>query len=183
LSFNPPAPFTVPAGQLKPVELVVDLGSAPSGTTIVGFVIENSDPDEKLHPKGVELTIINNNTCNLTMISSVTVNSAHSFDACETLVVGSSFTAESSSEVTLSAGSEIELLPEFNIHTGATLDMQVCGKILCSVHDNPMPLNCHPYIDQICATNPECCDTAFDQACLDRVETKCSLSCATVPEN
>jgi subtilisin family serine protease len=59
LSFNPPAPFSVPRGQIRIVTPQVDFNSAPTGTTELGIVIESNDPDESPWPGGVALTVIN----------------------------------------------------------------------------------------------------------------------------
>jgi len=59
LSFDPPAPFSVPRGQTRIVTPQVDFESAPPGTTELGIVIESDDPDESPWPGGVALTVIN----------------------------------------------------------------------------------------------------------------------------
>jgi hypothetical protein len=59
LSFDPPAPFSVPRGQVQIVTPQVDFNSAPPGTTELGIVIESNDPDESPWPGGAAVTVIN----------------------------------------------------------------------------------------------------------------------------
>jgi len=59
LSFDPPAPFQVPSGQMRVVDVLVDFGAAPPGTTMLGIAIESDDPDESPWPGGVALTVVN----------------------------------------------------------------------------------------------------------------------------
>ena len=116
-------------------------------------------------------------SCNVNTFSSVTATSAASYEACEILVVGPSFTAETGASITLSSGWEIWLMPGFSINQGATLNTNVCGQSLCLLSTTPMPYGCHSCVDMICAGDAHCCDTEFDQACLDQVATVCGLGC------
>jgi hypothetical protein len=116
-------------------------------------------------------------SCNENMVSSVTATSVASYEACEILVVGPSFTAEDGASITLSSGWEIWLMPSFSINQGATLNANVCGQSLCAISLYPMPLGCHSCVDLICADTPSCCSEAFDAECLAKVNTICGLVC------
>ena len=114
--------------------------------------------------------------CNLNTVS-VPEPADGLYEACETLIVGPSFIAEDGASVILSSGLEIEFMPGFLINQGATLDANVCGQSLCETSSSPMPYGCHSCVNQICDSYPYCCNTGFDQACLDKVDTVCGLLC------
>jgi hypothetical protein len=115
--------------------------------------------------------------CNLNTVSGVIETATVSHEACETLVVGPSFTAENGASISLSSGWDIWFMPGFSIKQGATLDANVCGQSLCMTSALPMPYGCHSCVNKICDIDSNCCNTAFDQACLDRVNTDCGLVC------
>jgi hypothetical protein len=116
-------------------------------------------------------------TCKVNAASDVTEYSNASHEACETLLVGPSFIAANGSSVSISSGLEIDFLPGFLVEQGATLNANVCGQSLCATSTSPMPDGCHSCVSQICDIDPACCDTGFDQACLDKVDTVCNLVC------
>ena len=115
--------------------------------------------------------------CNINMVSGVTEFADASYEACEILVVGPSFIAKDGASISLSSGWEIWFEPDFLIEQGATLNANVCGQSLCIINAFPMPYGCHSCINQICDIDPTCCSVAFDQACLDKVNTICGLIC------
>ena len=116
-------------------------------------------------------------SCNVNTVSGVTESSNALYEACETLIVGPAFIAENGASVMLSSGQNIMFVPEFTINQGAILDADICSQSLCKTSTSPMPYGCHSCVVQICDIDPECCDTAFDQACLDKVYAVCGLSC------
>ena len=118
-------------------------------------------------------------TCNEKTVSGVTVDSAAAWEACDSLIIGPSFTAEDGASVTLSSGREIKFESGVLIELGATLDTNVCGQSLCMTSPNPMPYGCHSCVDQICdiESSSSCCGVEFDQACVDKVNTVCGLVC------
>jgi hypothetical protein len=116
-------------------------------------------------------------TCKVNAASDVTEYSNASHEACETMIVGPSFIAANGSSVSISSGLEIDFLPGFLVEQGATLNANVCGQSLCATSTSPMPYGCHSCVSQICDIDAACCDTEFDQACLDKVDTECGLVC------
>ena len=110
-------------------------------------------------------------------MSGLTEKAGALHEACETLTVGPLFAAEDGASIVLSSGLEIEFIPSFKINHGATLDADVCGQSLCETSPTPMPYGCHSCVNLICDSHPYCCDTKFDQACLDKVDTVCGLLC------
>jgi uncharacterized repeat protein (TIGR01451 family) len=118
--------------------------------------------------------------CNVIMVAGTEVSTALR-EACEILVLGPDYVAASGSSVIASSGWEIEFLPGFTVELGATLDANVCGQSLCMTSETPMPYGCHTCVDQICDGDNHCCNTAFDDVCLDQVETVCNLLCETIP--
>jgi hypothetical protein len=115
--------------------------------------------------------------CNVNMVSGDTEYFDATHEACEMLVVGPDFIAEDGASVSFSSGWDIEFLPGFAIERGATLNANVLGQSLCMTSRSPMPYGRHSCVDQICAADRFCCDTEFDQICLDKVETVCGLVC------
>lgn len=115
--------------------------------------------------------------CNVNMVSGDTEYFDAMHEACEILVVGPDFIAEDGASVSLSSGWDIEFLPGFAIERGATLNANVLGQSLCMTSRSPMPYGRHSCVDQICVVDRFCCDTEFDDICLDRVETVCGLVC------
>jgi len=124
-----------------------------------------------------DITVSCVTTCNTRIVSNVTDNSEVTYEACEILVLGPSFIAGDGAYISASSGWEIHFIPEFLIEQGTTLDARVCGQSLCELSVLPMPYGCHSCVDQICDIDPACCDTEFDQSCLDKVTTVCSLVC------
>jgi uncharacterized repeat protein (TIGR01451 family) len=116
-------------------------------------------------------------TCNLTVVVGTSVADDAMFEACETLAVGDNVTIEAGSETMLSSGLEIYFLPDFRVNFGGILDVEVCGQSLCEVSDQPMPDGCHSCVVQICDIDPDCCGSAFSQACVDKVSSVCELTC------
>ena len=116
-------------------------------------------------------------SCNVNTVSDFTEYFDATYEACENLVVGPSFIAGNGATISLSSGSEIDFLPGFIVEQGATLEANVCGQSLCMISAFPMPFGCHSCVDQICAIDASCCDLAFDQACLDMVNSECGLVC------
>lgn len=115
--------------------------------------------------------------CNTKTFSGIKETVAWFFEACETLVLGSSFIAKDNASIFLSSGENIEFLPGFTIEQGSTLEAAVCGQSLCETSSSPMPDGCHYCVEDICFVDPACCDTEYDQACLDKVDTVCNLVC------
>ena len=76
-----------------------------------------------------------------------------------------------------SGGVTVNLIPEVWIDTNTILEIKVCGQSLCQASDAPMPYGCHSCVDQICDADPTCCDTAYSQACVDKVNSNCGLTC------
>ena len=77
----------------------------------------------------------------------------------------------------LSSGRDIVIEPGGEIQLGASLETAVCGKSLCEVSAEPMPMSCHSCVELICEADAACCATGWTQSCVDRVATDCSLSC------
>ena len=120
---------------------------------------------------------INTSHCNVNVVTDVTELANATHEACEILIVGPAFIAEDGASVFLSSGLAIELSPGFLINKGAILSADVCGQSLCEISSSPMPIGCHSCVVQICDIDPACCDTGFDQSCLDKVDTVCNLVC------
>ena len=114
--------------------------------------------------------------CNVNIVSGVIEDSVASYEACDLLMIGS-FIAEAGASITLSSGLNIVFEPDFLIEQGATMEANVCGQSLCEISASPMPDGCHSCVTAICDVDAACCDTAFDQACLDKVDTVCGLVC------
>lgn len=117
--------------------------------------------------------------CNVNMVSSHIEGSSASHEACEVLVLGPDFIATDGAAVSANSGWEIHFMPEFLVEHGATFSANVCGQSLCELSDSPMPQACHSCVNSICAQNSACCETAFDQTCLDMVYSVCNLVCET----
>jgi hypothetical protein len=103
------------------------------------------------------------------------------YEACEQLTLGPDYLAEPGASTRVSGGLSVELVPQFLIQTGATLEVQVCGQSLCQESPDPMPDGCHSCVTEICAQDPFCCDTAFDGICVDEVSSICGLACEAQP--
>lgn len=119
---------------------------------------------------------IDTSSCNVNVVSDVTEMGVATYEACETLKVGP-FIAEFGADVSISSGWEVWLLPGFTVEQGATLNANVCGQSLCETSAWPMPAGCHSCIDQICASDSNCCTEDFDDSCLDKVNSICGLVC------
>ena len=115
--------------------------------------------------------------CNVNSVSDVVEHFTEAYEACEVLVLGPNFIAADGSNVSVSSGLEIDFKPGFLVEQGATLNASVCGQSLCMTSPEPMPPGCHSCVDLICASDASCCGVAFDQACVDKVDTVCGLTC------
>jgi hypothetical protein len=115
--------------------------------------------------------------CRVVTAAGVSESGAGMYEACETLVVGPGFSANAGASVILSSGLGILFMPDFVVEQGATLDAGVCGQSLCETGVSPMPQACHSCVLQICDIDPACCDTAWDQSCVDKVSSVCNLAC------
>jgi surface protein len=115
--------------------------------------------------------------CNLETVSGSIASVDTRHESCETLVIGPTYLAEDGAAVNLSSGELIGLMPEFFVESGAILDVKVCGQSLCEASEEPMPYGCHSCVDQICDIDPGCCGLVFDQACVDKVNSECGLTC------
>jgi hypothetical protein len=67
--------------------------------------------------------------------------------------------------------------PEQKEALGVTLEANTCGQSLCLTSSSPMPYRCYSCVAQICDIDSACCDTGFNQSCLDKVDTVCGLVC------
>jgi hypothetical protein len=156
-------------------------------TYAVTVLTQPANPDQTCEVIGGSGTLTGGNVTNIAVncnthcivnsVSAVTETSTAIHEACESLEIGSAFKAENGASVFLSAGSEITITPDFLIEQGATLNVDVCGQSLCKISSSPMPEGCHSCVVQICDIDPACCDTAFDQSCLDKVGSECGLAC------
>ena len=115
--------------------------------------------------------------CNVNMVSGFIENSDTTYEACEILLLGPDFIAAEGANLSINSGWEITLMPGFSVEQGATLKANVCGQSLCMTSESPMPNGCHSCVDQICDIEPSCCGDAFNQSCLDMVDTVCELVC------
>lgn len=120
---------------------------------------------------------VNNSYCNARLVSGDTSDLTLLYEACELVVVDSDFIARDGASVFLSSGWQIEIMAGSIIETGAILNADVCGQSLCETSPDPMPNGCHSCVVQICDIEPACCDTAFGQSCLNKVNTVCGLVC------
>jgi hypothetical protein len=153
----------------------------------VTVLIQPSSPDQVCVVEngsgsldGVDVTDVSVNcatTCNVNTVSGVVEIDAAILEACEILVVGPDVQAQDGASLLLSSGLEIWFLPGLSVEPGATLDADVCGHSLCATSPEPMPQGCHSCVVQICDIDLACCDTAYDQICVDKVETVCGLIC------
>jgi hypothetical protein len=122
-------------------------------------------------------------TCIVTTVSGVvTASPTATYEACETLKVGPSFTAENGASVFLSSGLSIIITPNFSVKQGAILSAEVCGQSLCETGSLSMPDGCHSCVVQICnPSNPQgrpgCCSSEWDALCVEKVESVCDLKC------
>jgi len=116
-------------------------------------------------------------TCNVTTVSGVTDATDAEHEACEILSIGPDYTANNNADITLSSGWEVEFENNFNLVPGASMNANICGQSLCQTSASPMPYGCHSCVTEICDLDPSCCDTTFDQSCVDRVYTVCNLAC------
>jgi len=116
-------------------------------------------------------------TCNTNTVASVVESGAAFYEACDQLTVGPDFLAEETADVVLSAGQQINFIPEFMVMKGATLDADVCGQSLCAPSAEPMPDGCHSCVAAVCLSDSSCCNIAWNQSCVDLVNTECGLVC------
>jgi hypothetical protein len=115
--------------------------------------------------------------CNHVLVNDLADAGAALHEACERLTVGPTYLAEPGAEVIFSGGVTVELVPELLFEKGATIDIRVCGQSLCAVSDQPMPNGCNSCVNQICDVAPDCCGVVYDQACVDKVNSVCGLTC------
>jgi hypothetical protein len=153
------------------------LEDAPSGVSASTFAANfaalsaTSPFDTTWTPK------VNDTYCNLLILSGATLEPTELHEACELLVIDSDFIAQAGDSVFLSSGWQIEMDPGALIESGAILNADVCGQSLCETSPNPMPDGCHSCVVDICEVETACCDTAFSQSCVDKVNTVCGLVC------
>ena len=173
----PPLPLnSLTSGVFAEISVPI-LADAPTGESAVAFAanfasgIATSPYDITWTPK------VNDSYCNMLLLSGAILANPELHEACELLVVDSDFVALNGTSVFLSSGWHIEIMPGAVIETGAILSADVCGQSLCETSPNPMPNGCHSCVVQICDIDPACCDTAFSQSCLDKVNTVCGLVC------
>jgi hypothetical protein len=146
--------------------------------TNLGFTLTVEDDGGQLDEDTVLVTIFPAvETCNVATVTSTIASSSELYEACETLIIGPDFLGESGASLMISSGLEVQFLPEFLIEQGATMNVDVCGQSLCQTSDVPMPNGCHSCVVEICDIDSSCCDTAFDQSCVDMVQSVCNLAC------
>jgi len=54
-----------------------------------------------------------------------------------------------------------------------------CSDKLCTQSTMPLTIGCDPCVTKICATDPYCCNTAWDALCVDETSSICGKSCTT----
>jgi len=188
IGVNNPDPLSLPlpalvSGEFAVIQLPV-LNDAPEGESPVDFVANFAAAadtpviayDTTWTPK------VNLAFCNEAYLSGAveTSNTAIFDEACETLVVDSAYLAGPESPgapVFLSSGLQIMLLPGFSVEQGVELSAEVCGQSLCVASETPMRDGCHSCVVDICAVDPTCCTDAYDQSCVDKVNSVCGLVC------
>ncbi len=118
-------------------------------------------------------------TCNFVEVGNVTVNSTVEHESCTMLLIGPDYVAEDGADVQISSGEEIWFLPGTRVQQGATLNAAVCGQSLCEASDPPAPIpnGCHSCVVAVCDVDDFCCNTAWDQLCVDAVQPVCGLVC------
>ena len=173
----PPLPLnSLISGVFAEISVPIKAG-APTGETAVAFAsnfatgITTTPYDFTWTPK------VNDSYCNVVLLSGAMLAPTELHEACELLVVDSDFVALDGVDVVLSSGWQIEIMPGANIETGAILNANICGQSLCEASPNPMPYGCHSCVVQICDEDPDCCNNAFDQACVAKVNSLCGLVC------
>ena len=175
---NPLAPLT--SGVFAVISLPI-FGDAPTGESASAFSANfatgaaASPFDSTWTPK------VNESYCNAVLLSGAVLAPAELHEACELLVIDSDFIAVDGSDVFLSRGWQIEFTPGADNETGATVNAAVCGQSLCETSSDPMPDGCHSCVVDICDIDPACCETAFSQSCVDKVNTVCGLVCKSTP--
>ncbi len=118
-------------------------------------------------------------SCNLGLASGSN-SGATEYEACDELRVDGTFTAQSTADITLGAGTSITFYPGFTVEVGGILDAKVCGQSLCEVSAQPMEYGCSPCVTKICNIDTFCCGAFggnFDSNCKDAVGSACSLLC------
>ena len=175
---NPLAPLT--SGVFAVISLPI-FDDAPTGESASDFFANfatgaaASPFDSTWTPK------VNESYCNAVLLSGAVLAPTELHEACELLVIDSDFIAVDGSDVLLSSGWQIEFNPGVVIETGAAVNAAVCGQSLCETSPDPMPVGCHSCVVDICDVDPACCETAFSQSCLDKVNTVCGLVCDPTP--
>jgi hypothetical protein len=190
IGVNNPDPLDLPldaltSGEFAVIQLPIR-NDAPEGESFTTFTAnfaagagtEVTALDTTWTPK-VNLTF-----CNEMILSGdvYTSDTAVFDEACETLVVDSAYFVGSDlpdvdEPVFLSGGLQIRLLPGFLVETGVELSAEVCGQSLCTASEVPMPDGCHSCVVVICAIDSDCCTDAYDQSCVDKVNSECGLVC------
>lgn len=115
-------------------------------------------------------------TCNGAFLSGNVVSNDATYETCENLEI-QNIVVENGATLNLSSGLDIGISGEFLIENGAGLEAEVCGQSLCETSLTPMKYGCHSCVDTICDIDSSCCETAFTQACLEKVRTDCGLVC------
>jgi hypothetical protein len=156
-------------------------GAGTGDGTVVYNVTENTSTSSRSGTITVEDQVYSITesgiSCKINTVSESSEVTDKNHEACEVLIAGPDYTIEDGASVFLSSGREILFGPGFNVEPGASINADVCGQSLCKTSPSPMPEGCHSCVIDICEIDPACCDTAFDQACLDKVATVCNLAC------
>ena len=152
------------------------LANAPSGESAAAFAAHFSSGNTAAPFDTTWTPKVNTNYCNINTVSGAVVSDSE-HEACSLMVVDFDFLAIDGASVLISGGSEIEIMSGAEIEVGAILNADVCGQSLCQTSPDPMPNGCHSCVVQICDVEPACCDTAYSQSCLDKVNTVCGLVC------
>jgi hypothetical protein len=177
-SFPSPTPFSLSAGATDFFSAAFNPSVSGASSCDITFTSNDPDPPDTLTVTGIG---IDNDTCNVNIVSGVTEYSDTTHEACEILVLGPDFIAADGSNTSVNSGWEIDFMPGFLVEQGATLNANVCGQSLCMTSDFPMPDGCHSCVDLICESDMYCCDTEFDRFCLAKVASMCGLVCESEP--
>lgn len=116
-------------------------------------------------------------TCKVTTASGMVNITGVSMEACENIIADPSLYVTQNGELNLAAGLGISLGGGFTVEQGGIMNAKVCGQSLCETSVEPMLDGCHSCVTQICVSNPECCLSKFNQACVDKVGSICGLTC------
>lgn len=85
----------------------------------------------------------------------------------------------SGANLSLYAGRAVVVHNGFSVQDGGKLRIDACAQDLCVTGTTGTPLRsgCHPCVTQICATDPYCCTTDWDEICVAEVGSICDLVC------